>query len=1162
MVTHAHPPLYATSPRPYYIVAPAYRQNSAGIRVMHMLCHLLNRCGQDAYLYPTQTNPLWHTPLLTDELERQHAQAGRQPIVVYPEVVPGNPANSPSVVRYLLNVPGLLGGDTEFPDSEMIFAYGQHLLPEGVGTERLLFLPPIDTSIFNNRDNPYDTHRKGCLIYPGRYADALKNHPELAARCTVITHEWPATRQEMADMFRRSERVYCFASTSIAMEAMLCGCPVVVLRSPFFDGVPLSVDEFGTYGLAFEDTPQAIEQARQGLITVQEKYLALQNRFWDQLARFIELTQAMPCSAPSVGGSTEVSAGPGSLQVDTQAIERWLRQRSPSDIQVTLMARRLEEHQHDLPRFDFIILPGRQPGAAEVTRQSLLTQSYQHIEVHLPADGEAATLNDLVMQRGAGQWVCFVRAGTTFTSFGLLMLALELLGASGVRAVYADEVSVSSTGELSTLLRPDFNLDMFLSCPGKMARHWFYRRDVFLEAGGFDPDCVGAIELGLLLHLIEDADGLDGLAHVSEPVFISPQPDALHSPQEQAVLTRHLHRRGYFQARVQMHRPGIHRIHYGHGDTPRVTVAIAVGSGLERTQRCVTSVMEKTIYPHFEILLVDNDSSDLATRAWLDGLKAQEVPGIRVLRDAGRLNRAAASNLAARHASGDYLVLLHSDAVIVQGDWLEALLNHAQRPEVGVVGAKLLHPNGTVEQAGLVLGLEGPARSAFSSLADNEGYMQRLEMDQNYSAVSDACLMIRRELYEALGGMDSPQFKDSYADIDLCLKSGQAGYLTVWTPHAVVVFEGKGIPSAEVEQDALYSKWLPLIASDPAYNRSLSLRGEGFTLEADPGLAWNPLSWRPLPVVLAMPGNLEGNGLRRIIDPALSMSVAGMADIRLGLRDYLPAELERLQPDAWIMQPPTAGGQLDVLRRSARFTNAIKVADVSAADFRAELQVGAGALQRFIALSDRLVVPTDALAEALRGSSQQVCVLPDRLHPSRWGAVANQRNRGSRPRVGWVGGAVDEAMQALMMELIQVLHLEVDWVCLGHCPEPIQPYMRELHNAVPFDEYPQKLASLALDVALAPLGEGLSNEGYSNLRLLEFGACGYPVICSDVPSYQDLPVTRVKNEVVAWIEAIRMHLAEPGMTASNAASLRQTVLDQWMLDEHHMQQWLKTWLEG
>lgn len=1176
MTNRTYLPLHVASPRPYYIFAPPYRQNSAGIRVMHLLCHLLNRCGQDAYLFATETNPQWHTPLLTDVLQQQHAQAGREPIVVYPEVVPGNPANAQSVVRYLLNVPGLLGGDTQFSSSELIFAYTQNLLPEGLGSERLLFMPPIDTSIFHNRDNLYDQHRKGWLIYPGRHVDALKQHPELAAKCTVITSKWPSSPTEMANLFRQSERVYCFSSTAIALEAILCGCPAVVLKSPFFDGVHLGADEFGTYGLAFDDAPEQIQRAQDGLVIAQEKYVALQNRFWDQLAIFIETSQAMPSVASlarNLQASEPVTPRHGQ-QEQNLAIERWLRQRSPTEAQAALMAQRLEERQFDLPRFDFVIVPDGRPAAIEITRTSLQAQSYQHIEVHEAANADATTLNDLVVRQGVGQWLCFVRAGTTFTPFGLLVLALELLDAMNVRAVYADEIVSTPEGDLDTLLRPDFNLDMFLSCPANMASHWFYRRDVFLNAGGFDPECAGATELALLLKLIEDSDGLDGLAHVSEPVCVSTVTGPAHSPQEQAVLLQHLHRRGYVQARVQMHRPGIHRVHYGHADSPLVSVVIVVNDRLDRVQRCVSSLIGNTSYSHYEVLLVDNGCVDVGVRTWLDGLMAQHVGNVRLLRNECALDHGVAHNLAVRHARGDYLMLLHSDTVVVQADWLEALLNHAQRPEVGIVGAKLLRPDGTVEQAGTVLGLAGPAHSAFSGQANDGGYMQRLEMDQNYSAVSDACLMIRRALYEAVDGMDTAHLHGSCAVVDLCLKSAQAGYLTVWTPHAVVSYDeqqmqGASVPATEAEEDALYFKWLALIARDPAYNRNLSLQGSGFELETDPAKVCSPLAWRPQPVVLAMPGDLGVSGHSRIVDPALSMTISGMADVRLSLRSYLPAELERLQPDAWVMQRQVSETQIQALRRNSLFTRAFKVADVDALlpGATAEYMSGVdtceaiqGALHHFVGLTDRLVVSSEVLAEVLQGSSGDIRVLTDRLHPARWGALQSRRGMSVRPRLGWVGEPAGADMQALMMEVVEALHGEVDWVCLGECAPQIRPYLKEHHDAVPVDEYPRKLSSLNLDLALAPLGDGLLNACRSNLRLLEYAACGYPVVCSDVPPYHGLPVTRVRNTSRDWQSAIRMHLGELKASAREADNLRETVLAHWMLDERYAQQWLKAWL--
>ena len=118
------PQLYESLRRPYYIETPPYRRSSAGIRVMHMLCHVLNRLGEEAYVFTSEVNPDLNTPTVTEDVVRRHLQAGREPIVVYPEIVSGNPRRAKSVVRYVLNVPGLIGGDKTFADTELIYAYG------------------------------------------------------------------------------------------------------------------------------------------------------------------------------------------------------------------------------------------------------------------------------------------------------------------------------------------------------------------------------------------------------------------------------------------------------------------------------------------------------------------------------------------------------------------------------------------------------------------------------------------------------------------------------------------------------------------------------------------------------------------------------------------------------------------------------------------------------------------------------------------------------------------------------------------------------------------------------------------------------------------------------------------------------------------------------
>lgn len=1116
--------VYAAPQRPYYIEAPAYRRNSAGIRVMHLLCHVLNRCGHDAWLYPTGgTNPLWHTPMLTPQIVQQHAQAGRRPITVYPEVVSGNPRHGGSVVRYLLNRPGLIGGDTEFPASDLVFAYTQHLLPAGESPEHVLFMPPIDSSIFHNRDNPHDGQRNGWLFYPGRHAEALQEHQALAARCILITRDWPTSPQEMAALFRRSERVFCFESTSIALEAILCGCPAIVLPSPFFNGTPLGIEELGTHGLAFENTPQAIQQAVEGIPFAQEKYAAAENRFWDQLEVFIRDTQAMPYT-PVAAPRPEQS-----IAQKNAPIQHWLDQRQPGKAQSRLIAQRLEEHAQCAPRIDFIVLPGTDPSAARATLHSLQAQGYPHLGLHIAPSTDTDALNMLAAQ-SAAQWLCFVQAGTRLTPAGITLLALELMDTPGCRAAYGDEIVHEPTGEISTLLRPDFNLDMLLSWPAGMARHWFFRRDTFLEAGGFDAAFADAREFELLLRLIETG-GLAGLGHVHEPLFIASPPPLANNAHEVAAIERHLRARGYEQAAVDTRLPGRYRLLYGHAVEPLVSIVVTQNQPA-LAERCIHSIREKTGYPNYEIVRTPSQ------------------------------------------ARGDYLVLLGDGVTVLQEGWIDAMLNHALRPEVGIVGAKLLRADGTVQHAGVVLGLRGPAEHPFLRADVNDvGYMQRLQIDQNYSAVTGACLMVRRSLYEQAGGLDTQNLAASYSDVDLCLKIGKTGHLVVWTPHAVLLNEAHTAPqhSADIlsAQDAMYRKWLPEIARDPAYNQNLSLLGKGFELETALDLNWNPLPWRPLPTVLALAADGQGSGHYRVIHPAVALSAAGLADVRLSQRHWLPAEMERLQPDAWILQSQVREPQIDMLRRQAQFTKIFKVAELddylpglpAAHAHRPNLpQDVLGALRRFVALADRLVVPTAALAEALAGLHSDTRVLPTRLPPIWWRGLYGQRRAGQRPRVGWAGKAVHEEDLAQIAEVVLALAGEVEWVFLGACPAPLRPFVHEIHEAVSIEQHPRKLASLNLDLAVAPLAPGLFNECKGNQRLLEYGACGVPVVCSDLEPYRGaLPVTRVSNRLKNWVDAIRSHTSDLDASGRLGDRLRDAVMADWMLEGKNLEKWLDAW---
>ncbi|WPN56510.1 TIGR00180 family glycosyltransferase [Pseudomonas sp. P9_31] len=484
----------------------------------------------------------------------------------------------------------------------------------------------------------------------------------------------------------------------------------------------------------------------------------------------------------------------------------------------------------DFRAFKVVVFTTTEPPAATTEQNSL------HF-VKVSNDNYIDKLNQIALQSTC-DWLLLAEAGDEFTPSGLLRASLELQDAPACRAVAADEIHRQASGVLIDVFRPGFNLDLLQSLPALMARHWLVRREVLVGVGGYSAQFSQALELDLLLRLIEQG-GLAGLAHLAEPLLICQAPALLDNPQERQVLTRHLGNRGY-QAQVGSAFPGTYQIDYRHEARPLVSIILNSQDNLPELQRCLASVVQRTRYARYEVLVVDNCSKDPQVSVWLQS-QEHAAGRIRVLRSECHLSAGHLHNLAYREAKGEYLLLLAADAEVVNANWIELLLNQAQRPEVGVVGAKLIDREGNVTQAGLILGLNAGLGSPFvGEKKDSRGYMQRLVVEQNVSAVSSACLMIRKQLYDAVGGMDEEHFADSFGDVDLCLKVADAGFLTVWTAQVQILHPGT-LPDAPAVLAALCDKWQARFEQDSAYNQNLALTGKGFTLGEPTSVNWAQL---------------------------------------------------------------------------------------------------------------------------------------------------------------------------------------------------------------------------------------------------------------------------------------------------------------------------------
>ncbi|MGE8323458.1 MAG: TIGR00180 family glycosyltransferase [Pseudomonas sp.] len=532
----------------------------------------------------------------------------------------------------------------------------------------------------------------------------------------------------------------------------------------------------------------------------------------------------------------------------------WLKAREPSAELVRRAAQRLEQG----PSFGILLLDLQADTAKlQATFDSLMHGYSRAFKVVVLTTGEPpavtkahqtvhfvkVTQQDYVQRMNeaarqlATDWIMLAESGDLFTASGLLRAGLELLGVEGVRAVAMDELQVQADGSLVDVLRPGVNLDLLQSLPGQMARHWLVRRDLWVEAGAFDARYPLAVEFDLLLRLVAQG-GLAGLAHLAEPLLICSAPDSSSHDQERAVLAHHLTQRGY-AASVGSVQPGTLQVEYRHAERPLVSIILHCQDNFSQLQAYLVSVLQRTRYQHHEIVIADNASQSPELRDWLRSLEAAGSR-LRVVRSDVALAPVAMFNLASQQAHGEYLVLLDSQVEVLNANWLEGLLNQAQRPEVGVVGGKMLSPEGHIAEAGLVLAGQAGVRPAFAGEAKNApGYMQRLQVAHGVSAVS-GCIMVRAQLLRALGGLDEQAPNVRAAQVDLCLQAGAAGLLVVCSPQA------QAVQHAQVEADAIAcpqmrERWAQALAQDICYNANHSMDGELFCIDQAGRVEWQAL---------------------------------------------------------------------------------------------------------------------------------------------------------------------------------------------------------------------------------------------------------------------------------------------------------------------------------
>lgn len=294
--------LHKQESAPYYIYAPRWINSSAGIKVLHFLCHALNQIGEEAYLILSdpyfksepRINGRLNTPILSSEQAKMHSKNGRNPIVIYSETVDGNPLKSENVVRYLLNYSGALGGSEVFPDSEYLISFSKNIALDyasksGNRKTEVLFLPPIEANEFhlNLRKKPFQ------LVYAGKYRSFVGTPPAVGELPTIEIYRDSRkmqTRAEVIKLLSEASVLYCFENSSIITESILSGTPVLLVSNPFLGNV-IAEHELGWGGMRFYGEENALSEAKDSILDGVERYRESQNSFWISLENFVEKSQ-------------------------------------------------------------------------------------------------------------------------------------------------------------------------------------------------------------------------------------------------------------------------------------------------------------------------------------------------------------------------------------------------------------------------------------------------------------------------------------------------------------------------------------------------------------------------------------------------------------------------------------------------------------------------------------------------------------------------------------------------------------------------------------------------------------------------------------------------------------------------------------------------------
>jgi GT2 family glycosyltransferase/glycosyltransferase involved in cell wall biosynthesis len=793
-------------------------------------------------------------------------------------------------------------------------------------------------------------------------------------------------------------------------------------------------------------------------------------------------------------------------------------------------------------------------------------------------DDAKAPFNGILAQRVAFnvEWIALINAGDEVSRDMVLDLRQAPFQTTAIKAIYFDEDRITVRGEhYSPNFKPDFDRLWFESAPyvGDFA---LCRPEEVLAANLTMGD-LPLVSYAVLASVLA-RQGAKAIGHVSgihyHALDIERMLPSQRLEEVAQVLARQIHNKP-FRIEIDQERKYCRRLPVT-STRPGISIIVASADS-NLLNNCLHALEAQTDDANIELIGV------LVGHGLRESLQETHLQQVRILTLPFPTSHAEALHRGGMHAQKEILLLL-SDAITISGTlWVKELASLFSEDDIGVVGASVRRLHQNVCTSGFILGVGAHGIASYAGESSlNEPISP--EVPREFSALPGECVAIRRTLFLDLGGLSFRYFGRTYWSIDLCLRAREANFRVCWTSRwrgainaaASLAVGSSPEEAAEVElneRNHLLQQWKHGLLRDPAYNDSLSIAPGRLGIPDEDNIRPHPFvsqNVAALPRLMVFPFDSWGSGQYRARGPSRGLASAGKTELRIlsnhdsGMTTTVP-EIWRFSPKTLLVHNFLHDYQLQALASYRAHCNVNIIMGLD--DLLTEIPAYnpysktiypdiESRLAKALNLCDRLIVTTDDLARHFRHLIEDIRVVPNTLEAQHWQIAPGERKRiqNGRIRVGWAGAKQHLGDLAILIPIVKRTYHEVDWIFFGQCPPEIASYALEIHPMVAFEDYPQRLASLNLDVAVAPLVHNRFNKAKSNLRILEYGILGIPVIGSDIKPYRDAPVLRLSDDSNGWVEAIRQYARSPHQAALDGAKLKNWVTENWLL-ENHLAEW-------